>query len=126
MSGVQFVGAGDVQMSLARDGGWVGFGGLGGQGVFLEGRQLRCAALDGALGLSRARSVEVVTGGDLGQPALEAVQVGLGLLDLGVGSGSRGATLGLLGRVGCARGPTGWAGWVRVRWPTGYAGRPPP
>src|SRR4029453_13828604 len=71
-------------------GGCGAFGGLGGQGVFLKGSQLRGTTLDGGLGLGRAGSVEVVTGGDLGQPALEAVEVGLGLLDLGVGGPAAG------------------------------------
>jgi hypothetical protein len=40
-------------------------------------------------------------------------------------SGSRGVTLGPRGRVGSARGPTGWADGVKARWLIGYAGRPP-
>ncbi len=51
----------------------------------LERGQLGCGLLDGVAGGLAAGRDEVVAGGDLGQPRAESLQVGFGLLDLGVG-----------------------------------------
>jgi hypothetical protein len=69
---------------------------LAGQGGGLELGQGLGAALDRGAGLGAAGGGEVVTGGDLGQPGAEPVQVGLGLLDLGIG---RAATVALVGQL---------------------------
>ena len=70
-------------------GGWVGC--LAVQVGGLELGQGLGAAFDRGAGLAAVGGGEVVPGGDLGQPGAEPFQVGLGLLDLGVGGAATGA-----------------------------------
>src|SRR6266852_6910773 len=64
------------------------FGKLGGEGFGLEGGKLGHAALDGLLRLSSSWGVEVVARLHSSQPVAQALEVGLGLLYLGVGGAS--------------------------------------
>ena len=71
-------------------------GGFGVQRGLFEVLQVGCRLIDRVPGGQTTRGREVVAGGDSGQPASEAFQVGLGLLDLGVGRSATGTLLGQL------------------------------
>ena len=68
--------------------------GFGVQRSLFEVLQIGGRPVDGTPGGLSTPGGEVVAGGDLGQPASEALQVGFGLLDLGVGCPTTGALLG--------------------------------